>query len=73
MFQNVQLLRKHSCLSPGEVAKQLEITEKVYIRYELDEGKIPVEILVKLAQFYHVSVDYLLGLTPDPSPHFCRH
>lgn len=35
----------------------------VYRRYELGEREIPVWAVIRLAEYYHVSTDYLLGLT----------
>ena len=39
----------------------------VYRRYESGEREIPVWALIKLADYYRVSTDYLLGLTDDPA------
>lgn len=42
----------------------------VYRRYETGERELPVWAVIKLAQLYQTSTDYLLGLTNDPSaPH----
>lgn len=40
----------------------------VYRRYEKGTREIPVSVVMKLADFYHVSTDYLLGRTDDPTP-----
>ena len=39
------------------------------LKYETGENDIPTAILIRLAQFYHTSVDYLLGLTENPAPY----
>lgn len=40
-----------------------------YSKYETGENDVPTAILIRLSQFYHTSVDYLLGLTNDPAPY----
>lgn len=40
----------------------------VYRRYELGQREIPVWAVIKLAKFYQVSTDYLLGLTDERKP-----
>ena len=44
----------------------LHITQAAYSNYETGERAVPLEILIKLARFYNVSVDYLLGETDNP-------
>ena len=41
----------------------------VYRRYESGERETPAWVVVKLAEYYHVSTDYLLGRTNDPTPY----
>lgn len=50
------------------VAAQLNMQPNVYRRYEKGKREIPVWAVIKLAEFYHVSTDYLLGRTDDPAP-----
>lgn len=40
----------------------------VYRRYEKGVRAVPVEVVIKLADYYKVSTDYLLGRTDDPTP-----
>ena len=51
-----------------EVAAYLNMNQQVYSRYERGEREIPVWALIKLAQYYHVSTDYILGLTDRRKP-----
>lgn len=44
------------------------MNRNVYWRYEKGLREIPVWAVIKLAEYYHVSTDYLLGLTDDPGP-----
>ena len=50
-----------------EIADYLGIAQTVYSRYERGFQTIPVEHLLKLAELYRVSVDYLLGRTENPN------
>ena len=56
-------LREDADLSQKQVAEILHIQQTVYSRYERGYQTIPVEHLLVLADYYHVSVDYLLGRT----------
>ena len=40
-----------------------------YSKYETGENDIPTRILIELANFYHTSVDYLLGITDEIKPY----
>ena len=52
-----------------KVAVYCDITEKAYQNYELGIREPRVSILARIAQFYGVSMDYLVGLTDDPAPY----
>ena len=62
-FQRNRDLREDCDLTQREVAEFLGIQQTVYSRYERGFQTIPVEHLLKLANFYHVSTDYMLGRT----------
>ena len=49
-----------------EIAKYLGVTQSTYSGYETGRIYIPLEALVKIAEFHHVSTDYLLELSDDP-------
>ena len=50
---------------------EINVPQRTYAYYESGERMIPPQVLVALAQFYHVSVDYILGLTDQKTayPH----
>ncbi len=48
------------------MARNLNCSQQVYSNYELGQRDIPTDILIKLAEFYSVSVDYILGITDNP-------
>ena len=55
-------LRVLNNLTQAEVARVLNISQVAYRMYEMGKRRIPVDKLVALARFYHVSVDYLVGI-----------
>ena len=62
-FPRLRDLREDADLSQKQVAEILHVQQTVYSRYERGYQTIPVEQLLVLADYYHVSVDYLLGRT----------
>lgn len=62
-FQRLRDLREDADLSQAQIAEILKIQQTVYSRYERGYQTIPLEHLITLADYYHVSVDYLLGRT----------
>lgn len=62
-------LREHRNLTKKQAAEGIGITERAYIAYEYGERDVSTELLSKLADFYGVTTDYLLGReTGEPSP-----
>lgn len=49
-------------LTQEEIARILDISQVAYGMYEMGKRRISVEKLVALARFYHVSLDYLVGM-----------
>ncbi len=66
MYQRIRDLREDRDLKQRELAQILHCSQQVYSNYELGERDIPTDILIRLSQFYGVSVDYILGLTSNP-------
>lgn len=63
LFPNIRNLREDNDKTQEELASYLNIKQTTYSKYELGKINIPVEAFIKLADFYDVSVDYLLGRT----------
>ena len=61
-------LRKDRGLTQRELSEMLHINYRTYSGYEREESEAGDEIKIKLAQFYNVSLDYLLGLIENPHP-----
>ena len=56
-------MREDADLKQVDIAEYLGIQQTVYSRYERGYQTIPLELLIKLADYYHVSLDYLTGRT----------
>ena len=69
MYPRLRDLREDRDLSQREVAKLLEMSQTGYSKYETGENDIPTSVLQRLADFYNVSVDYLLGRTSQKAPY----
>lgn len=63
MRLRIRDLREDSDLNQTQVAKLLNVSQTTYSRYENGVLDIPNEALIKLADFYNTSIDYLLGRT----------
>lgn len=63
MYQRIRHLREDRDLTQARVAKMLDMSQTGYSKYETGENDIPTAVLIRLSEFYHVSTDYLLGLT----------
>ena len=68
-FERIRNLREDTDLTQAEVGKQINVPQRTYAYYESGERMIPPHVLIALAQFYGVSVDYLLGLTDQKAPY----
>ena len=68
-FENIRNLRIDGGYSQTEIAKLLNIRQNTYSQYEIGVLRYPVDVLMKLADFYGVSVDYLLGRTDTKTPY----
>ena len=67
-YERIRELREDHDLRQVDVAKMLKMSQTGYSKYETGENDVPTTVLIALASFYHVSVDYLLGLTDNPKP-----
>ena len=60
-FENIRNLREDNDKLQVELANYLSVKQTTYSKYELGKINIPVEVLIKLSDFYEVSLDYLVG------------
>lgn len=68
-LKRLQDTREDKDLLQKQIAIILEITRQQYSLYESGKRMIPIDKLVKLANFYNTSTDYLLGLTDEIKPY----
>ncbi len=67
-FKRLYDLRTDNDLTQKQVADYLLCNRQVYARYERGLREIPVSMLIKLADLYKTSVDYILGRTDEIKP-----
>lgn len=63
MYRRIRDLRTDFDLTQKELAKILGMSQTGYSKYETGENDIPTEVLIRLSNYYNVSIDYLLGQT----------
>ena len=68
-YGRIRDLRNDRGLTQEDVAKILHISQNTYSQYEIGTTRYPLDAVVTLAEFYGVSVDYLVELTDDPKPY----
>ena len=68
-YERIRNLREDADLTQAELGEQINVPQRTYAYYESGKRMIPPQVLVALAQFHHVSVDYLLGLTDQKTPY----
>ena len=67
MYRRIRDLREDHDLNQTQVAKMLGMSQTVYSKYETGENDLPTSVLIRLADFYHTSIDYLLNQTDVPA------
>ena len=68
-FQRLEDLRIDHDMTQAEIANYLGCQREVYRRYEKGTRQIPIDFLIELAKLYHVSIDYIVGLTNEKKPY----
>ena len=63
MYGRIRELREDRDITQKQIAQVLGMSQTGYSKYETGENDIPTHVLIKLADYYGVSVDYLLGRT----------
>ena len=66
LYKRIRDLREDHDLTQREIGEILSCSQRVYSNYERGELDIPTEYLVKLADYYDVSIDYMLERTDNP-------
>ena len=72
-YKRIRELREDHDLTQKYMAHYLNVIQRTYSRYERGERIIPPDVLCKIADFYNVSVDYLLERTDTKQPYPPSH
>ena len=67
MYKRIRDLREDHDLKQQDISDYLQCSQVCYSHYENGRRDIPTDVLIKLADYYKVSVDYLLGRTNNPA------
>ena len=62
-YKRIRDLREDKDITQKQMANILHCSQQVYSNYELGQRDVPTEILIQLAKFHEVSVDYILGIS----------
>ncbi|MBQ9609809.1 MAG: helix-turn-helix transcriptional regulator [Lachnospiraceae bacterium] len=68
-YQRIKDLREDTNLNQTEFAKIIGMSQTGYSKYETGENDVPTTILIKLADYYNTSIDYILGRTDEHTPY----
>ena len=63
IFMRLKDLREDSDLKQKELAQFLHIKQNTYSQYENGQRQVPIDVIIKLAKYYNVSTDYILGIS----------
>lgn len=67
-FQRIQDLRVDNDITIKDISMYLGLHRDVYSRYEKGIRDFPIDILIKLADYYNCSIDYLVGRSDTKNP-----
>lgn len=67
VYHRIRNLREDKDMTQVQMSKILNCSQRIYSNYERGDVDIPTEILIKIADFHNVSVDYLLNRTNNKS------
>lgn len=66
MYLRIKDIREDNDLTQKQIASLLTCDQSLYSKYERGEREIPLSLMIRLADFYKTSVDYLVGRTDNP-------
>ncbi|WP_312694398.1 helix-turn-helix domain-containing protein [Caproiciproducens sp.] len=69
MKLRIRDIREDRDITQKQIADYLMCDQSLYSKYEREEREIPLHLIIRLAQYYQVSVDYLAGLTNIKTPY----
>ena len=66
-YERIRNLRIDKGFTQAQIAEMLHVKQNTYCQYEIGVLNYPLDVVVKLALFYDVSIDYLVGITDNPN------
>ncbi len=69
MFKRLRDMREDRDLTQAQMANFLKIHQTTCSDYEIGKLNVPIDVFIKLAEFYHTSIDFLAGITDNPNPY----
>ncbi len=66
-YKNLRGIREDNDIKQKDIAKYLNVTQNTYSQYETGVISLTAEVLIKLADYYNVSIDYLVDRTNNPN------
>jgi transcriptional regulator with XRE-family HTH domain len=70
VIEHIRHLREDKDIKQTTLAKYLQVNQSTYSDYETGKINIPIEALIKIADYHNVSLDYLVGRSNDNSPFY---
>ncbi len=64
MYHRIRDLREDADLTQAQMAAHLYLHKTTYVRYETGQRELPFQVAIALADFHHVTLDYLAGRCP---------
>ena len=68
-YERIRDMRVDRGLTQRQIAELLNVSQNTYSQYEIGVTRYPLDAVIKLAEYYNVSVDYLVGLTDEATPY----
>lgn len=62
IYMKLKDLREENNFTQNQIAEYLNIKQNTYSQYENEKRQLPIDVLIKLAKFYKVTTDYILGI-----------
>ena len=66
-FKNLRSIREDKDIKQKDIAKYLSVSQNTYSQYETGVISLTAEVLIKLSDYYNVSIDFLLDRTDNPN------
>lgn len=67
-YERIRALREDKELTQEQIGLAINVTQRTYAYYEAGQRMIPPHVLIALAVFHNVSIDFLVGLTDKKTP-----